>query len=250
MVTGVGAQLDPLLHALSGMRVAVVDQRGTGSNALHCRALQHAHLSDLTVPPGGAVGRCGAGLGPRRGLYDTTATVADLDAIRAALGLRRWALLGVSYGTYVAERYARAHADRVSALVLDSVVPQQRRPVLRRTCAAAQTGPARSCARGARAAANRPPPRADLHRLVRRTNRTPLRGHGVTIDGPALFDLITSAGQLRPVRVRGVPHGRQAALAGRRRAAAGDGPLGARLQRHARPTCPRRACTPRRCVRT
>ena len=60
-----------------------------------------------------------------RRLYSTTATVADLDAVRKALGVERIGMLGISYGTYVAERYARAHPDHVSRLVLDSVVPQE-----------------------------------------------------------------------------------------------------------------------------
>src|SRR5262249_39293685 len=36
----------------------------------------------------------------------------------------RWSIDGISYGTYVGERYALAHPSRVSKLVLDSVVPQ------------------------------------------------------------------------------------------------------------------------------
>ena len=50
-------------------------------------------------------------------------TVADLEDLRAALGAERWSLDGVSYGSYVAQRYATAHPDRVDRLVLDSVVP-------------------------------------------------------------------------------------------------------------------------------
>ncbi len=45
--------------------------------------------------------------------------------MRIALRAERMALDGVSYGTFVAQRYALAHPDRVSGLVLDSVVPAE-----------------------------------------------------------------------------------------------------------------------------
>ena len=57
------------------------------------------------------------------GFFTTADTVEDLDALRRALGERKLALDGTSYGTYVAQRYALAHPDNVSRLVLDSVVP-------------------------------------------------------------------------------------------------------------------------------
>lgn len=53
----------------------------------------------------------------------TLHTVADLDTLRQALRVDTLTLDGASYGTFVAERYAIAHPDRVSRLVLDSVVP-------------------------------------------------------------------------------------------------------------------------------
>jgi pimeloyl-ACP methyl ester carboxylesterase len=114
-------RLRPLLHAY---RLVMLDQRGTGAGALRCAALQRAMgTSDLTVPPRGAVEACARALGPRRRFYSTADTVADLEALRVALGADRLTLDGVSYGTFVAERYAIAHPDRVARLVLDSVVP-------------------------------------------------------------------------------------------------------------------------------
>jgi pimeloyl-ACP methyl ester carboxylesterase len=105
-------------------RLVMLDQRGTGAHALSCPALQRAMgTSDLTVPPRGAVEACARKLGERRRFYSTADTVADLEALRAALGADKLALNGTSYGTFVAERYAIAHPDRVSRLVLDSVVP-------------------------------------------------------------------------------------------------------------------------------
>ena len=107
-----------------GYRLVVVDQRGTGAGALDCPALQRAMgSSDLKPPPAAAVRSCGAAIGPKRRFFGTDDVVADLDLLRRALGAERWSLDGVSYGTFVAERYALAHPQRVSRLVLDSVVP-------------------------------------------------------------------------------------------------------------------------------
>jgi pimeloyl-ACP methyl ester carboxylesterase len=114
-------RMRPLLRSY---RLVMLDQRGTGAGALRCPALQRAMgTSDLTVPPRGAVEACARSLGPRRRFYSTADTVADLEALRVALGAGKLTLDGVSYGTFVAERYAIAHPDRVARLVLDSVVP-------------------------------------------------------------------------------------------------------------------------------
>jgi pimeloyl-ACP methyl ester carboxylesterase len=105
--------------------MVMLDQRGTGKDALSCPALQRAvGGSDLTVPPAAAVDDCARRLGADRRFYTTTQTVADLDRLRRSLGIRRWWILGTSYGSYVAERYALAHPDAVAGLVLLSVVPQ------------------------------------------------------------------------------------------------------------------------------
>jgi pimeloyl-ACP methyl ester carboxylesterase len=51
--------------------------------------------------------------------------VADIESLRIALKARRLTLDGVSYGSFVAERYALTYRSRVARMVLDSVVPQQ-----------------------------------------------------------------------------------------------------------------------------
>src|SRR5438132_3557484 len=109
----------------SQYRIVVFDQRGTGAGALDCKALQHEMgSSDLTPPRAAAVRACAKKLGARRALFGTDDVVADMEALRRALGVERWSLDGISYGTYVGERYALAHPSHVSKLVLDSVVPQ------------------------------------------------------------------------------------------------------------------------------
>ncbi|MFJ8112226.1 alpha/beta fold hydrolase [Streptomyces sp. NPDC096132] len=51
------------------------------------------------------------------GPWTTARSVADLDAVRRHVGLGRIALLGHSWGAQLALAYARAHPERVSALI-------------------------------------------------------------------------------------------------------------------------------------
>lgn len=159
----------PFLHRIrsrlgaqiQGYRLVMLDQRGTGAGALNCVALQKAAgSSDLVVPPPGAVPACAASIGTARRFYTTAETVADIDSLRVALHASRLTLDGVSYGTFVAERYALAFPRHTARLVLDSVVPQQGAdalyaaalqrtgPVLRSVCAEQHCGfdPARDVA--------------------------------------------------------------------------------------------------------
>ncbi len=55
--------------------------------------------------------------------YTTTAWIADLEAMRDALGYARWNLWGGSYGTRVAQEYLRRHPERVRTMTLDGVAP-------------------------------------------------------------------------------------------------------------------------------
>jgi pimeloyl-ACP methyl ester carboxylesterase len=167
-------------------RVVMIDQRGTGGGALQCPQLQAVMGgSDLTVPPPAAVTRCAAAIGPQRRYYTTADTVEDLDALRQALGVQRISLDGISYGTYVAERYALAHPSNVSRLVLDSVVPHDGHDlglytaalaraavVLRAVCAADHCGT---------------DPAADLAAVVRAHH-----------DGPQILDGIVSQSVFDP----------------------------------------------------
>src|ERR1700750_2278939 len=109
----------------SQYRIVVFDQRGTGGGALDCKVMQHEMgSSDLTPPRASAVRACARKLGARRQFFGTDDVVADMEALRQALGVDKWSLDGISYGTYVGERYGLAHPSHVSKLVLDSVVPQ------------------------------------------------------------------------------------------------------------------------------
>ena len=111
-------------EVVDAYRIAVLDQRGTGATALRCPDLQLAMgFSDLTPPPEAAVRMCASAIGDDREFYSTDDVVADLEQLRAGLGVEKMTLYGTSYGTFVAEQYALAYPRRTRALVLDSVVP-------------------------------------------------------------------------------------------------------------------------------
>jgi proline iminopeptidase len=61
---------------------------------------------------------------------NTTAhLIADMERLRADLGIERWQLWGGSWGTTLALAYAEAHPERVTAMILASVVGTSRAEV-------------------------------------------------------------------------------------------------------------------------
>jgi proline iminopeptidase len=61
---------------------------------------------------------------------NTTAhLIADIEALRVLLGVDSWTILGMSWGTTLAQAYAHVHPDRVNALVLALVTTTSRREV-------------------------------------------------------------------------------------------------------------------------
>lgn len=111
--------------------VILVDQRGTGgSNRLACLDAEGRNAfadGDDDTPEAAArfAERCAASLAERADLrhYTTSDAVADLDAVRAAIGADTIDLVGISYGTRVAQTYLRRFPQHVRTLVLDGVVP-------------------------------------------------------------------------------------------------------------------------------
>ncbi len=120
----------PLLSVFAGVRrerdLVLVDQRGTGgSNRLDCAMPDDAlETGEMTPAQLAALAReCLAKLPGRPQFYTTSIAVQDLDAVRAALGYAQVNLYGGSYGTRVAQHYARRFPDRTRTVVLDGVVP-------------------------------------------------------------------------------------------------------------------------------
>lgn len=111
--------------------IVLVDQRGTGaSHRLDCAESDAVGGGGLETTADASpeeiarlAARCLASLDvdPRR--FTTSVAVRDLELVRERLGLPAWHLYGVSYGTRVAQHYARRHPARVRSLILDAVVP-------------------------------------------------------------------------------------------------------------------------------
>src|SRR3954454_19899867 len=112
---------DAMAPALQRRRLVVLDQRGTGdSGVLRCNHLQRSRL--LNPFTASLAEQCAGELGPNRQYYTTADTVADLEDLRKDLGVDKLTLQGTSYGTFVAQQYARTYPVHVDRLVLDSVV--------------------------------------------------------------------------------------------------------------------------------
>ena len=125
----VAPALEPLLQHRN---IVLLDQRGTGgSNALECPRADKAAEARAPQPGFDAAQveadtrACLAEVeqkaDPR--YYTTTDAVRDLIALRKALGDPQFNLIGVSYGTRVAQQYALRDPGGVRSMVLDSVVP-------------------------------------------------------------------------------------------------------------------------------
>jgi pimeloyl-ACP methyl ester carboxylesterase len=110
---------------LPGYTLVAFDNRGTGDSGLiDCPVLQAT--ATATAEQGAVLARdCAGIIGPTRQFYATRDHAEDTDAVRAALGVQKIALFGVSYGTKLALAYALAHPGNVERLLLDSVVPTQ-----------------------------------------------------------------------------------------------------------------------------
>jgi pimeloyl-ACP methyl ester carboxylesterase len=115
--------------------VVLLDQRGTGgSHALTCErgadknesgdaAESGANLDELRRVTRECLAQVEKNADPR--YYTTTAAAHDLEAVRQALGAPQFDLVGVSYGTRVAQQYLMRHPDGVRSIVLDSVAPNE-----------------------------------------------------------------------------------------------------------------------------
>ena len=91
---------------------------GSGCQPGHARQFDPARFRAVLVDQRGA-GRST----PRLGLdaNSTPHLVADLEALRGALGIDRWLVVGGSWGSTLALAYAQAHPERVLGLVLRAV---------------------------------------------------------------------------------------------------------------------------------
>src|SRR6478735_708320 len=93
--------------------IVAIDQRGTGgSDRVDCK-----------IEDADDVAACATTLGARRAHWSTPETAKDLENLRAALGVDKLTLFGVSYGTQVAQEYVRRFPAQTAAIILDSPTP-------------------------------------------------------------------------------------------------------------------------------
>jgi pimeloyl-ACP methyl ester carboxylesterase len=117
---------------LEHRNVLLLDQRGTGgSHALRCKDSPEDETADaagidfdkLRARTRACLDEVAHDADPAQ--YTTTVALRDLEAVRQALGAPRCNLVGVSYGTRVAQQYLRRYPDGVRSVVLDSAVPNE-----------------------------------------------------------------------------------------------------------------------------
>jgi pimeloyl-ACP methyl ester carboxylesterase len=102
--------------------IVFIDQRGTGlSGKLDCddNTTARETLSDAQQET--AARECIARSKTRFSAYTTGAAAQDIEAVRRSLGYGQINLMGGSYGTRLAQAYARAFPSGVRSLVLDGV---------------------------------------------------------------------------------------------------------------------------------
>jgi pimeloyl-ACP methyl ester carboxylesterase len=116
--------------------VLLIDQRGTGdSRRLTCKdsrgknamveTAEMAQPGDDLAKARDFAARCAAELSKTADLrfYTTTDAIQDLEAVRAAIGAPQLNLMGISYGTRVAQQYAKRYPSRTRTITIDGIAP-------------------------------------------------------------------------------------------------------------------------------
>jgi len=118
-------------HAFEYVRrnrdILLVDQRGTGtSSRMACDFDDDVVEGQYSTEQVLQLTRDCLDTLPHDPRYFTTSVaVADLEAVRQALAYPQLNLYGVSYGTRVAQHFARRYPEATRSIVLDGVVPPQ-----------------------------------------------------------------------------------------------------------------------------
>ena len=131
---GIAPRVLQRLSRLNNRRDLVfIDQRGTGKSApLDCPDESRLAITEQldTAAQMRRLDACRAALeklpyGQAGGLrfFTTTIAMQDMDAVRDALGVPQWNLVGGSYGTRAALEYLRQFPTHVRRTVIDGVAP-------------------------------------------------------------------------------------------------------------------------------
>lgn len=111
-VDSFGKVFQPLLDHSDMM---IVEFRGMGESApLRCKALQQGKPE--------SVSQCAREIGDRAQFFSSDQYVADVEAVRAALGLSKVTVVGSSWGALSGQAYTTRYPDRVRALYIESMI--------------------------------------------------------------------------------------------------------------------------------
>lgn len=107
--------------------IVLLDQRGTGQSApLDCEIDEEIVSGQMSLEQTRAeTEKCLAALPHDPRFFTTSVAVTDLEALREALGYTQFNLYGISYGSRVAQHFARRYPGSTRSVILDGVVPPQ-----------------------------------------------------------------------------------------------------------------------------
>ena len=122
--------------------LVVIGQRGTGSAEPHlqCDNVLELELDLLDDTSGleaqielaqAAYAECAEGFhdqGIDPSAFNSVQNAHDVEALRLALGHNQWNVLGISYGTRLAQTLMRLHPGGIRSVILDSVLTTERDP--------------------------------------------------------------------------------------------------------------------------
>ncbi|MCW3063158.1 MAG: alpha/beta hydrolase [Solirubrobacterales bacterium] len=199
--------------------VIAFDPRGTGhSGLLRCPPLEKAKSFLATD----AAAACWGSLGARRYGYTSRTVADDIDAIRQKVRAPKIALYGISYGTSVAQTYARVYPQNVDRVILDSTVDPGGGDMLYRPTFTATSRVLDALCAPSRCRSFTADPVGDLAALIRALPAAGLaaqvvgsdgRSHPLTIRRFELVDLLID-GDFTPEFRGGFPAAVHSALAG------------------------------------
>ena len=166
----VGAHATVFQRVRATRDIVFIDQRGTGlSGKLRCPAADDDGAGEAAMRE--ALARCLATVPHPLRFYTTALAAHDLERVRLALGYGKVNLFGGSYGTRLAQSYARSHPGSVRALVLDGVAaPDKVIPAVAGDAQRALDGVFRRCADDSACARAFPDLRAKFDTLLARVD--------------------------------------------------------------------------------
>lgn len=141
-LSNVALAFDQLFSPIVATRdVVVIAQRGTGPSepSMQCSEVLEADLDllDEDLPVDEELDRsltayeqCADRIGREIDFagVNSVQSAHDIEALRRALGHDQWYVMGISYGTRLAQTLARLFPDGIAGMVLDSVLSVEREP--------------------------------------------------------------------------------------------------------------------------